>query len=76
MEKRKFNRFGRGGAYHCYACGKLTRDTGHDEAQHDLCYLCLLGQYVENAISDYGPDSEEVRMYRAQYEAHKAKGAA
>jgi hypothetical protein len=48
-------------AYKCHACGKLTRDTGHDEGTLELCKRCLFEAYVENALSDYGENSEEHR---------------
>lgn len=61
------NRFSRGfgsapgGAFKCEACGKLTRETGHDEAGLGFCKKCLFGMYLENAISDYGEGSPEAK---------------
>lgn len=43
----------------CGACGKITRDTGHDEEALQLCRRCLLTAYADNATSDYGADSPE-----------------
>lgn len=57
--KRDTRRFGRKGAFTCHACGKLTRDTGHDEGALQLCKRCLFESYAENARSDYGDGSPE-----------------
>lgn len=46
------NRFGRGGAYRCRSCGKLTRETGGDESSVELCRSCLQEAEMENAHSD------------------------
>ena len=57
------------GAFTCDACGKLTRETGHDEASLKLCKRCLFEAYVENTRSDYGVDSEEHRAALADLAA-------
>ena len=70
----KHNRFKQGsGAYTCYVCEKVTRDTGHDEGQLGLCYLCLLDAYVENTESDYGKDSQEHKDAIADHAAQAKK---
>ena len=61
------------GAFRCHACGKLTRDTGHEEATLELCKRCLFEAYVENTRSDYGEDSEEHRAALADLAALGAK---
>ncbi len=55
----KFNRITQGGMITCRICGKLTRDTGHDEADLELCRKCIADCHVENAEADYGTDSPE-----------------
>jgi ribosome-binding protein aMBF1 (putative translation factor) len=50
--KRKGNRFGQGGCYACLACGKKTRDTGHDEAGVQLCRKCYDEAGEENRRAD------------------------
>lgn len=49
---RKGDRFGRGGCYTCLACGKKTRDTGHDEAGVELCRKCYDEAGAENRRAD------------------------
>ena len=72
MARAKHNRFLYGsGAFNCDACGKLTRDTGHNEADHRFCKNCLFNMYVENAESDYGKDSDE---YKRMVEEYGPKG--
>lgn len=67
----KYNRITNKGTYNCEICGKLTRDTGHGEADinEGYCKKCLLECYAENAYHDYGPDSEEYKAAQAAYEA-------
>jgi len=68
----KHNRFkAESGAFKCYVCKKLTRDTGHNEAELGLCKKCLFKCYVENTASDYGVDSPEHKEAVANYEALK-----
>ena len=68
MARAKHNRFLYGsGAFKCDACGKTTRDTGHNEADHRFCKDCLFNMYVENAESDYGKDSPEHKRMIEEY---------
>jgi hypothetical protein len=46
------NHHGFNGAYICEACGKRTRETGHEESGLGLCALCLWRTYAENSVSD------------------------
>ena len=49
----KHDRFQRGsGAYKCLQCGKLTRNTGHDEAEVRLCRKCYNKAVLENQYAD------------------------
>ena len=57
--------------FNCGICGKLTRDTGHDEAAVELCKKCLFKCYAENAESDYGKDSPEHKSALREYLALK-----
>ena len=41
-----------GGCFTCEDCGKLTRDTGNDEASAQLCLRCLNSNFLENLSSD------------------------
>jgi hypothetical protein len=67
----KYNRITNKGTYHCELCNKLTRDTGHGEADinNGYCKKCLFGCYMENAFHDYGVDSDEYKNAKADYEA-------
>jgi len=67
----KYNRINSKGTYNCAICGKLTRDTGHGEADVDTgyCKKCLLECYMENAFNDYGEDSEQYKQAKKEYEA-------
>lgn len=47
------NRFGRGGAFKCRMCKKLTRDVG-DNGGVELCNLCFTKSGNGNALSDAG----------------------
>lgn len=69
----KYQRITNKGTYNCCICGKLTRDTGHGEADIDegYCKKCLYKCYMENAQGDYGVDSEEYKSAKAEYEACK-----
>lgn len=68
MAARRHDRFKYGsGAFKCEICGKLTRDTGNEEAAHRLCKNCLFDCYVENAASDYGKDSAEYKQMVDEY---------
>lgn len=66
----QYNRFSNKGAYKCAICGKLTRDTGHGEADIDTgyCKKFLFECYMENAEQDYGVDSEEYKFAKKQYD--------
>lgn len=53
------NRFQRGsGCYQCSMCGKMTRDTGHDESgtSSGLCKKCYRECSRENHHNDMGHD--------------------
>jgi len=67
----KYNRISNKGTYHCELCNKLTRDTGHGEADINggYCKKCLYECYMENAAADYGIDSEQYASAKADYEA-------
>ena len=41
-----------GGCFTCEDCGKLTRDTGNDEASAQLCLRCLNSNFLEILSSD------------------------
>lgn len=43
---------GRTPTYKCGVCGKLTRETGHDESSVELCAFCYEEAGLENALSD------------------------
>jgi hypothetical protein len=66
-----YNRFSPKGAYNCAICKKLTRDTGHGEADIDTgyCKKCMYECYMENAANDYGEDSQEYKDAQANYKA-------
>ena len=54
----KHDKFAKGSAaYHCEACGKLTRETGSEESTVQLCKHCYLTALAANAASDYGEGS-------------------
>ena len=69
----KYKQFTNKGAYNCEICGKLTRDTGHGEANINggYCKKCLFECYMENAAADYGDDSQEFKDAKEAYEACK-----
>lgn len=69
----KYNRITNKGTYTCGICGKLTRDTGHGEANINdgYCKKCLLECYMENAANDYGLESENYLIAKENYEACK-----
>lgn len=71
----KYNRITNKGTYNCDLCGKLTRDTGHGEASvnNGYCKTCLLWCYMDNSLNDYGPDSDEYKNAKSDYEESKAK---
>lgn len=46
------DRFGRGGAFRCRVCGKMTRDTGHLEANFEMCRYCIELAELDNSLSD------------------------
>jgi len=51
--KKSHDRFARGsGCYTCLSCGKLTRDTGNDEADLFLCAYCYHESGLENSLAD------------------------
>lgn len=66
-----YNRFNSTGCYNCEICGKLTRETGYGESDvsDGYCAKCLLGFYVENALADYGIDSQEYKDAKANLDA-------
>ncbi len=66
-----YNRFGNSGAYKCLLCNKMTRDTGHGEAELEYCKKCLFQCYMVNAGADYGTDSDEYKNAKADYESIK-----
>jgi hypothetical protein len=68
MADTKYNRINTKGTYNCAICKKLTRDTGHGEADIDTGY-CLLECYMENAFNDYGEESQQYLDAKAAYEA-------
>lgn len=70
---KAYKQFTNKGAYTCGICGKLTRDTGHGEADvgGGYCKKCLFECYMENAAGDYGIDSQEYKDAKANYEACK-----
>lgn len=51
------------GVYTCRVCGKLTRDTGNDEASCGLCWAC----YEESVLANSHLDGchEEQGVYEA-----------
>jgi len=51
-------RFGRGGCFTCVECGKLTRDTGLDNASCRMCPYCFEVSCWENTVSDNGFSAE------------------
>ena len=65
-----YNRINQKGTYHCDLCGKLTRDTGHGEADinNGYCKKCLYECYMVNAQADYGVDSPEYKQAKYDYE--------
>ncbi len=67
----KYNRFSNKGSYTCEICGKLTRDTGHGEADisNGYCKRCLFECYMHNAEADYGNDSDEYKKAKADFDA-------
>ncbi|WP_407305390.1 hypothetical protein [Acinetobacter sp.] len=66
-----YNRINSKGTYSCAICGKLTRDTGHGEADIDTgyCKKCLFECYMINAAADYGVDSSQYEAAKADFEA-------
>lgn len=62
-DNRRFTaagRFGRKGAtYECRCCGRMTRETGLDESDLELCAYCLEESYLENALSDGNIESAQ-----------------
>lgn len=61
----------KGGAFRCISCGKLTRETGHEESNFELCKKCLFREYMNNAESDYGKNSPEYKEAKRNYEQVK-----
>jgi hypothetical protein len=51
---RRYDRFGRRGAFRCGDCGRLTRETAENAGLDDLCGLCAELAMMQNGISDYG----------------------
>lgn len=50
-------RFRRGETtYTCHSCKKLTRNTGGDERQCDLCLDCFNLAGIDNGLTDNGPE--------------------
>ena len=45
--------------YKCNACGKMTRDTGRDEIEGEICAQCYEEAGWENEHQDYGPKHED-----------------
>jgi len=69
----KYNRISSKGTYNCELCGKLTRDTGHGEADINdgYCVKCLYACYLDNALNDYGIDSEQYKSAKEDYDSCK-----
>ena len=63
--KRNNSRFqsspfrGLGPTYICVACGKRTRETGHDESSCELCKSCYLDCLMDNEHSDGYHDDDK-----------------
>jgi hypothetical protein len=52
------SRFQKGtGAYRCWCCNKLTRDTGYGEVELDECKQCYVEGGLQNHHSDYGHET-------------------
>jgi len=62
---RRKDQFGRGGAFKCMICNRLTRYTGQD-VDH-LCEPCYEIAGMDNSIND-GCGDEEAASYRAECE--------
>lgn len=69
MTTKKYNRINGAGTYNCSLCNKLTRDTGHGEADLGYCKKCLFECYMENAEADYGSDSPQYLEAKKAYES-------
>lgn len=68
-----YNRITSQGTYTCGICSKLTRDTGHGEADigGGYCKKCMYLCYMDNALNDYGVESTQYAEAKANYEACK-----
>lgn len=67
---KRNSRFHRGsGCYKCQECGKMTRDTGHDEAGCQLCRKCYELSGLENSLNDGCITQEEHDKRAAEIEA-------
>lgn len=67
------DRFGRGGAFRCRVCGKTTRDTGHLEANFEMCRYCIELAELDNSLSDGYITQEEYDLEAARIEKERNK---
>jgi hypothetical protein len=63
--QRKYNTFGRGGAFTCHCCKRRTREVSSDHAQLELCEPCFELAGIDNAFNDYGSD-EAFQQYGSE----------
>lgn len=82
MAARNFSRFQRGfpgmkgGVYKCGCCGRMTRDTGNDEAGVGLCRFCNDEALLENSFSDGHITEEQYNAELAKIDAARKKADA
>jgi hypothetical protein len=55
-------KFGRS-TYRCEDCGHMTRHTGVQSLDSDLCPDCYEIAGIYNLYQDYGADSDELKQY-------------
>lgn len=74
--RSRYSNFGRGGAFRCTLCNRMTRETGEQAVGSDLCPQCWTLAGMDNAVNDEGraPTANEVREREALVRVITARG--